>query len=86
VENPEAAQVLFELSLYAAIRANTRGHDAAIFCSRPPAEQQRRLRIALQMPVSTGIAMLTQDLYGADLWPVEEIRSPYPGHRCSVVA
>jgi hypothetical protein len=72
VENPEAAQATFaRLSLYAAHpRGYLQGMMQAIFRRPVPQEdQQRRLRIALQMPVSTGIAMLTRDLYGADLRP-----------------
>lgn len=71
-ENPRAAQLTFErLSLYAAHpREYLQGMMQAIFVQpAPEAEQRHRLQVALQMPVSTGIAMLTQDLYGADLRP-----------------
>ncbi|HJW46225.1 MAG TPA: alpha/beta hydrolase [Lysobacter sp.] len=71
-ENPKAAQLTFErLSIYAAHpREYLQGMMQAIFIQpMPEAERQRRLQVALQMPVTTGIAMLTQDLYGADLRP-----------------
>lgn len=72
VENPKAAQLTFErLSIYAAHpREYLQGMMRAIFIQpMPESEQQRRLHVALQMPVTTGIAMLTQDLYGVDLRP-----------------
>jgi pimeloyl-ACP methyl ester carboxylesterase len=71
-ENPKAAQLTFErLSIYAAHpREYLQGMMQAIFVQpMPEAERQHRLQVALQMPVTTGIAMLTQDLYGADLRP-----------------
>jgi len=69
-ENPQAARLTFErLSLYAAHpRDYLQGMLQAIFLApTPEPEQQRRLQTALQMPVSNGVAMLTQDLYGEDL-------------------
>lgn len=71
-EHPAGARQTFErLALYEAHpREYLQGMMQAIFLHpTPPAEQQHRLQAALQMPVSTGIAMLTQDLYGADLRP-----------------
>lgn len=71
-DEPEAARTTFErLSIYAAHpREYLQGMMQAIFLKPvTEAEQQRRLQIALRMPVATGVAMLTQDLYGADLRP-----------------
>jgi non-heme chloroperoxidase len=71
-ENPEAARLTFgRLALYAAHpREYLQGMMQAIFLKPvSEAEQQHRLQVALQMPIATGIAMLTQDMYGADLRP-----------------
>lgn len=71
-ENPQATRLTLErLSLYASHpREYLQGMLQAIFITPvPEAEQSRRLQIAMQMPVNSGIAMLTQDLYGEDLRP-----------------
>ncbi|WP_206751918.1 alpha/beta fold hydrolase [Luteimonas cucumeris] len=70
--DPAAARLTFErMALYAAHqRPYLEGMMKAVFKKSMPDEAlKRRVDVAMQTPVSAGIAMLVLDLYGADRRP-----------------